>query len=178
LFVDAPGTQLARVLSNRRVALEFILLRMTLNAREVQLLDIPRGELRLQQRREAMHPREDYNTRGVGIQPMHGPKLVRAIHAVQNRLERIAIKPARRLNRQWRRLIDDNDRRIFVQHANRVVYVRLGGGRHPMKVVLARSHAPERSYRHAIPVQPKLLPEPLQPVICREMRKDSAKRFE
>src|SRR5262245_39856714 len=47
-----------------------------------------------------------------------------AVNNVQNSLQCITVEAAARMYRQWRRLVDDDNRLILIQNANRGIDIR------------------------------------------------------
>src|SRR3954451_23981577 len=110
---------------------------MALDSREIEFLDSSGCELRLQVASKTARSCKYGDTSRVGVEAMNRPQLLRVIHLVQDKLQRVAVESAGRMERQRSWLIDDDNRIIFVQHANRRVDIRLRCCRHSMQIPLA-----------------------------------------
>src|SRR3954468_24773013 len=98
---------------------------MSLDSRQIYFLDVSGCELRLELTCVVARSGKDDHTGRVGVEPMDGPQLLRIVHGVQNRLQRVAIEPTRRV--QWQRcwFVEHDERVVFVQHSNGRVDVEL-----------------------------------------------------
>ena len=157
---------------------EMLVRRMPLDAGDIMFLDVAGRELRLQLPGEVPRAGEDDDAGRVGVEPMDGPQFLRMVGHVQNRLQRVAVEAARRMQRQRRGLVDDDDRLVFVQHADRRVHIGLRSGRPAMQIHFARSHALFGRHRLAADIEQQVLGEALVPILGRELRKDAAQRVE
>jgi hypothetical protein len=151
---------------------------MPLHAHEIDFLHFAARKLRLNLAGHIASARYDERSGRIGIETMRGPQLLRVIERIEHVLERVAMKAPPGMHRQRRRLIDDDQRLVLVQHLYAHVHVGLDERREFVKVPLARTNDPVGLHGLVLRVDEKPLRAALRPVGARNVRDDGAQRVE
>ena len=115
---------------------------------------------------------EHNNTRCVGIEPVSGSRFLWSVNLLKNRLQCISIVTAAWVHRQRSRLVDHNQRSIFVKNLNVDTHVGFDLERFTGAVALARMHLLCCQHGLKVGIQNLTVCKTLQPIRLRQVRKN------
>ena len=142
---------------------------MPLHARQIDLMNVSAFELWLHEAGDTARLTQHNDSRRVRVQPVRHAQVRGAVDPVQNEVERVAVESSAGVHRQRCRLVDHNDRIVFVQNFDPGVDARLDRAGDKMIESLALTHDVFCCSRSCRANDPALF-DRLLPVVARNVR--------